>query len=174
VFADPTHQAARELQADALEQLGYQAESATFRNAYLTGAQELRNGPPPARPMARSGLVAALTLEQAFDAIAIRLKAEAVGGLALAINFTFTDVAERWVLALSNRTLHATRDRHDAAAAATVTTTRTAFLAVLGAQTTLAEAIARGEFEIAGDGSALATVFGNLDTFASGFAIVEP
>ena len=174
VFADPANQAARELQADALEQLGYQAESATFRNAYLTGAQELRNGPPPARPMARSGLVAALTLEQAFDAIAIRLKAESVGGLALAINFAFTDVDERWVLALSNRTLSSIRDRHDAAAVATVTTTRAAFLAVLGAQTTLAEAIARGEFKIAGDGAALATVFGNLDTFASGFAIVEP
>jgi len=173
VFAEPTNQAARELQADALEQLGYQAESATFRNAYLTGAQELRNGPPPARPMARSGLVGALTLEQAFDAIAIRLKAEAVGGLAFAINFAFTDVDERWVLALSNRTLHSSRG-HDAAATATVTTTRAAFLAVLGAQTTLADAIARGDFEIAGNAAALATVFGNLDTFVSGFAIVEP
>jgi len=174
VFAEPTNQAARELQADALEQLGYQAESATFRNAYLTGAQELRNGPPPARPMARSGLVSALTLEQAFDAIAIRLKAEAVGGLALAINFAFTDVDERWVLLLSNRTLQSIRGRHDASAVATVTTTRGAFLAVLGAQTTLADAIARGDFTIAGDGSALAAVFGNLDTFVSGFAIVEP
>ena len=47
VFADPTNTAARELQADAFEQLGYQSESATFRNAYLMGAQELRNGTLP-------------------------------------------------------------------------------------------------------------------------------
>ena len=47
MFADPTNAEARELQADALEQLGYQSESATFRNAYLMGAQELRHGHPP-------------------------------------------------------------------------------------------------------------------------------
>ena len=49
VFAEPTNTAARSLQADALEQLGYQSESATFRNAYLMGAQELRHGGPPWR-----------------------------------------------------------------------------------------------------------------------------
>jgi alkyl sulfatase BDS1-like metallo-beta-lactamase superfamily hydrolase len=38
VFADPTNRQARELAADALEQLGYQAEAATWRNAYLMGA----------------------------------------------------------------------------------------------------------------------------------------
>nr|VUD30989.1 hydrolase [Raoultella sp. NCTC 9187] len=44
VFADPQNQDARNLEADALEQLGYQAEAGTWRNFYLTGAQELRNG----------------------------------------------------------------------------------------------------------------------------------
>jgi alkyl sulfatase BDS1-like metallo-beta-lactamase superfamily hydrolase len=57
VFADPSNAAARALQADALEQLGYQSENATWRNIYLTGAQELRDGVPklqgssPARPI---------------------------------------------------------------------------------------------------------------------------
>jgi linear primary-alkylsulfatase len=174
VFAEPRNQAARELQADALEQLGYQAESATFRNAYLTGAQELRQGPPPARPMARAGLVAALTIEQAFDAIAIRLKAEAVGGLSLAINFTFTDLEERWVLGLSNRTLWSLRGRHEPSARAGVTLTRSRFLSVLGGDTTFADAIRSGDVKLEGDASALAAVFGNLDTFLSGFGIVEP
>lgn len=44
VFADPDNRTAHELQADALEQLGYQAESGPWRNFYLTGAQELRSG----------------------------------------------------------------------------------------------------------------------------------
>mgnify|MGYP001344661084 FL=1 len=35
VFADPSNQKARNLCADALEQLGYQAESGAWRNAYL-------------------------------------------------------------------------------------------------------------------------------------------
>jgi linear primary-alkylsulfatase len=174
VFAEPSNRAARELQADALEQLGYQAESATFRNAYLTGAQELRQGLAPARPVTRAGLFAALTIEQAFDAMAIRLKSEAVAGLALAINFAFTDIHERWVLSLSNRALHSTPGRHEPTAAATVTTTRRTWLGVLGGHTTLAEAIARSDITIAGDGSALATLFSNLDTFMSGFGIVEP
>ena len=55
VFADPANVDARELQADAFEQLGYQSESATFRNAFLTGAQELRNGTLPPRPAAQVG-----------------------------------------------------------------------------------------------------------------------
>lgn len=50
VFADPNNQQARNLEADALEQLGYQAESGPWRNFYLTGAQELRNGVVKARP----------------------------------------------------------------------------------------------------------------------------
>ena len=48
VFADPANKAARDLGADALEQLGYQSEAATWRNAYLLGAAELRNGVPRA------------------------------------------------------------------------------------------------------------------------------
>lgn len=148
VFAEPQNHAARELQADALEQLGYQTESATFRNAYLMGARELRHGLPPARPIGRAGLVAALTIEQAFDAIAIRLRAEAVGGLALALNFTFTDPDERWMLGLSNRTLWSVRGRHEPTARAALTLTRARFLSVLAGETTFADAIAKGEVKL--------------------------
>jgi len=63
VFSDPSNTAARELQAAAFEQLGYQAESATFRNAYLTGAQELRHGHPPRRAAMRRGYLDAMTVE---------------------------------------------------------------------------------------------------------------
>lgn len=44
VFADPQNTKARNLAADALEQLGYQAESGPWRNEFLVGAYELRNG----------------------------------------------------------------------------------------------------------------------------------
>ena len=56
VFADPANQEARYLCADALEQLGYQAESGAWRNVYLVAAFELRNGTgelPPDRPHRR-------------------------------------------------------------------------------------------------------------------------
>ena len=174
VFAEPDNVGARRLQADALEQLGYQAESATFRNAYLMGAQELRQGPPPPRSVARRRLIEALTIEQVFDVLAVRLRSDDVGGMHAEINWAFTDINEHWVLTLSNRTLHSVSGRHAVAADATVTTTRAALLGVIGGQHTIAEAVTNDAISIEGDVEALRRVFANLDTFASGFPIVEP
>ncbi|PYC87641.1 alkyl/aryl-sulfatase [Streptomyces tateyamensis] len=74
LFADPDNAEARALQADALEQLGYGSENGTWRNFFLTGALELRHGPvgTPTRALAPD-LLAALTLDQLFDALAIRV-----------------------------------------------------------------------------------------------------
>jgi alkyl sulfatase BDS1-like metallo-beta-lactamase superfamily hydrolase len=176
VFADPTNQEARSLQADAMEQLGYQAESSTFRNAYLMGAQELRQGPPPpANTMVRGrGLLAAMTVEQVFDAVAVRLKSEEVGGLSASLNWTFPDVDEIWILCLSNRTLSSTRGRHSAHADASVTLDRTTLISVVTQQTNFMDEMASGTITVAGDTEALAHIFGHLDTFQTNFSIVEP
>ena len=180
VFADATNERARNLQADAFEQLGYQAESATFRNSYLMGAQELRNGPPPraeARVRARS-LIKAMTIEQVFDTLGLRLISENVGGLSLAINWQFADMAgtrdELWEIGISNRTLYATQGRHNPVALATVKITRDLFLEVIAQTTSFAEELKNGAATIEGDAGALLTVFGNIDSFSTGFAIVEP
>ena len=75
VFADPDNQAAKDLQADALEQLGYQAESGPWRNFYLTGAKELREGVAqlPTPNTASPDTVRAMTLEMFFDYLGVRL-----------------------------------------------------------------------------------------------------
>ena len=174
VFADPTNIEARHLQADALEQLGYQSESATFRNAYLTGARELRHGLPASRPAGGRRLVQALTIELIFDSLAIRLKAEEVSGERAVINFRFTDIEEDWILGLQNSVLRSVKGRLDPAADATLTLTRLTLLSVIGGDATFVEAIQNGEITIDGDGSALLKIFGHLDTFMTGFAIVEP
>jgi len=178
VFADPANQAARHLQADALEQLGYQAESATWRNAYLTGAMELRNGPPRARSAgARPGLAAALTIDMVFDAIAIRLKSEDVADVGAVTNWSFTDLDgddSSWVLALENQTMHYVRGRHDPDAAVTVTITKDLLLAIIGGAATFIDAVDDGRVAIDGEPAALITIFGNLDSFETGFPIVEP
>ena len=174
VFADPKNVDARELQADTFEQLGYQAESAPFRNAYLTGAQELRNGPLPARPTGRSGYLDAMTPDQLFDSIAVRLRAENVGGIALAVNFTFTDLDERWVLRLSNRALHAVTGRHDADAAVTFRLAKPVLLAIVAGSTTLLDAVAAGDATADGDVASADLIFANLDTFLTNFNLVEP
>ena len=180
VFADPTNTEARALQADLLEQLGYQSESSTFRNAYLMGAQELRHGTPnlPASPARARGILVAMTVEQIFDTISVRLNSEAVGGLSLKINWTFPDMAgttdEKWVLALSHRTLYGVQGRHDSEAVASISINRSLLIDILTQQTTFVDQITAGNITLDGDGAALLNIFGNIDTNAPGFAIVEP
>ena len=176
VFADPTNTAARELQADAYEQLGYQSESATFRNAYLSGAQELRNGTLPSRPATRSGFLMAMTVDQIFDAMAMRLKAEEVGGVDVLLNITVLEHGheQSWVLGLQHRALHYVQGRHDAAAAASLRLDRPTLLAITEGGQPLAEAIEAGTVVADGDVAAAATIFGHLDVFMSMFTLVEP
>ena len=180
VFADPSNTEARNLQADVLEQLGYQAESSTFRNAYLMGAQELRKGPPaPTASHVRArSLIRAMTIEQVFDTLSVRVMSEKIGGLSHCVNWTFTDMAgtsdHQWVLGLSNRTMYSTQGRHEVSAEATITLSRTLLLEIIAQATTFVDELSAGTVTIEGDSAALLNIFGNLDTFATGFAIVEP
>jgi alkyl sulfatase BDS1-like metallo-beta-lactamase superfamily hydrolase len=178
VFADPDNTAARELLADALTQLGYQAESGPWRNFYLTGAKELRDGVMvlPTPSTASPDLIAAMPTSLILDYLAIRLKhldaAELTGSTLLVL----TDVEERHLLELSNGVLHnrpvAADD--DVVADATVTTTRS-WLDDLLAQPDPAAALTGGDgIEVAGDPTALLAVFGLLDDFAFWFEIVRP
>jgi len=96
VFAEPDHQAARALLADTLEQLGYAAESATWRNAYLFGAQELRQGMPkvPSRPPMPRETLAALRTGQLWDVLGVRLNGPKADGRHIVLNWSFTDTGE--------------------------------------------------------------------------------
>jgi alkyl sulfatase BDS1-like metallo-beta-lactamase superfamily hydrolase len=176
IFADPTHQAARDLQADSFEQMGYQSESSTFRNSYLNGARELRFGAPTLAGggVRGRGLLRAMTIEQLFDTIAVRMKQEDIGGLTTTVNWNFTDINEQWTLALSNRTLVHTRDRHNADAAVTVTTKRTTLISIVTQETTFIEQIQEGNVGLEGDAMKLQDIFGNMDAFTPNFNIVEP
>ena len=115
VFAQPDNSAARELQADALEQLGYQSENATWRNAYLTGAQELRNGVAPAASKGGSAddLIRALTPTLFFDYLGVRVDAAKAAEQDLTINWHFTDLNDDYALTLRNGVLtHRDHTRH--------------------------------------------------------------
>ena len=106
VFAEPDNQAARAMLADTFEQLGYAAESATWRNAYLFGAQELRLGmpkTPPRPPMPRETL-AALRTEQLWDVLGVRLNGPKAEGKHIVLNWSFHRHqrelhAQRWRIA---------------------------------------------------------------------------
>src|SRR6201990_690433 len=104
VFADPDNAAARALLADTFEQLRYAAESATWRNAYLFGAQELRQGMPkaPPRPSMPRETLAALRTGQLWDVLGVRLNGPKAEGKHTVLNWNFTDTKEKFVLTLEN------------------------------------------------------------------------
>ncbi|MDD6181001.1 MAG: alkyl sulfatase dimerization domain-containing protein [Desulfovibrionaceae bacterium] len=107
VFADPANKAARELLADALEQLGYQAESGPWRNVYLQGAYELRHGLP--QVMASAGGSAdslrAMTPEMIFDYLGVLLNPEKLDARPLAVRVTLTDLRKAYTLTAGNGVL---------------------------------------------------------------------
>jgi alkyl sulfatase BDS1-like metallo-beta-lactamase superfamily hydrolase len=178
VFADPANREARELAADALEQLGYQAESATARNAYLQGASELRTGGPnlPGGAGARGApdLIRALPLDMYFDFMAVRLNGDKAAGKTIVLNWRFTDTKQDYVLNLENSALTCAPDTQADNAAATLTLTRATLDEISLQKTTFPAALQSGQIAVAGKGEKLAELLEMLDTFPAQFPVVEP
>ena len=165
VYAEPDNKEARALCADALEQMGYQAELATWRNAFLYGAQELRHGvfQIPARVTMGADTLAGLTSDVFFDLMAIRLDPAKAAGQSMIVNWHFTDRAEKLVLTLDHCTLsHRLGEWSDAAAAA-ITTTRATLDAIVLQKIAMPDAVASGAVRIDGDLSRFAALFGMLE-----------
>ena len=176
VFADPENQAARALLADTFEQLGYAAESATWRNAYLFGAQELRQGMPkasPRPPMPRE-TVAALRTGQLWDLLGIRLNGPKAEGRHIVLNWNFTDTGEMFVLTLENSALTYVEGALVATADAGFTLARVTFDEVIAKQTTFPEAVAAGKIKFTGNAMRFGELMGLMDEFPRMFEIVEP
>jgi alkyl sulfatase BDS1-like metallo-beta-lactamase superfamily hydrolase len=178
VFADPDNAAARALLADALTQLGYRAESGPWRNFYLTGAKELRDGVVvlPTPSTASPDVIAAMPTGLILDYIAVRLRHPDAAELSGTTLLQLTDTAERHLLELSNGVLHnrPVGGGEEVVADATLTTTR-AWLDLLLAADDPAAALTDGEgIDISGDPAALLAVFGLLDDFPFWFDIVTP
>ena len=175
VFANPGNAEARALQADALEQLGYQAESATWRNAYLMGAQELRAGPKPVAVSTTSqDTVRGMSNELLFDFIALRLDHAKTDGQKAAVQMVFTDVNETWALELSNSVLNNTKGRVLKNPDVKLTLTRPAFLAMLLQGKKLPELVQAGMVKIEGNPQAFGAVVANIVEFPPLFNIVTP
>jgi len=150
VFAEPHNREARQLEADALEQLGYQAESGIWRNHYLTGAYELRNGVPEFPATGSSvGQLRALTLDLYFDYLGILLNAAEADGKVIVINWNITDKGEKYVLSLENSALtYLGPGKESATADVTVKMTRATFDAINTGQLTWQAAIASGAVQV--------------------------
>ena len=176
VFADPQNAEARNLLADAFEQLGYLAEAATWRNAYLFGAYEWRDGVPqlPRRTALSGGTLKALGVEQYFDYLAVRLNGAQAAGKKIVVNWRFTDTGQNYALRLENCVLSYVTDKEATDADAAVSLGRPALDAIITGRTSLPAAIEAGQVSVAGDAGRLLELFTLFDDRNPMFEIVEP
>ena len=176
VFADPNNESARVLQANALEQLGYQAESGPWRGFYLSAAAELRN-PIPESDIPRPGSMEALRglpAQEILSALAVRLNGPKAGARTLSLNLHITDTHEKFLVTLENAVLNHQAGHTKKEVDASVHTTRLA-LADLGLKIrTLQTLLSTGEISLSGNESALTDLVNLLDEFDFWFQIVLP
>ncbi|MEU6586905.1 alkyl sulfatase dimerization domain-containing protein [Nocardia sp. NPDC046763] len=174
VFADPDNAEARELQADAYEQLGYQAEVPQYRAIFLTAALELREGIQERGAVTADvpDVVSAIPIDLFFDYLAIHVVGAKAADVDIRINFTFTDCDAEWTMWVRNGVLNA-RPGHVADVRTTLTGTRIA-MAALQHPAAARAAIENGDLRIEGDPTQLLALAALLEPFDPDFAIVTP
>ncbi|MGV0835795.1 alkyl/aryl-sulfatase [Mycolicibacterium thermoresistibile] len=170
ICTDADHAAARELYADTLEQLGYGAENATWRNFFLSGATELRRGNFGTATQATSPtLLAQLSPEQIFDSLAINVDGPRATDLDLAIDITFTEPDVNYRLTLRNGVLVHRRAAADDRAGARLRVADTGRLLALAAGD-----VSSPGLEVTGDPQVLGSLLSVVDRPDPAFDIVTP
>ena len=176
VFAQPNYIPAKRLLANIYEQMGYQAESAGWRNTYLTGAKELRDGVLPTSNITRPGpsFLQAMDTGLLFDYLAVKVNAKRAESEAFKINFTFTDEGREYLVELSNATLTNIEGVTVQDADLSLTISREDWTLVILKQVALRDLLASGKASFAGDIRILNQLFSLLDEFPFWFNIVTP
>ena len=171
VFADSANGEARALQADALEQLGYQAESGPWRDFYLTGAAELRDPRPPASQPRQGALgqLRALPADALLESLAVRLDGRKAALVETAFTASFTDTGESFTVRVENAVLH----HRPGAGAPKVALTCGDLVDLVTGAVTLETAVAEGRVSGAGTPN-LRELIDLLDRFDFWFNIVMP
>lgn len=179
VFAQPDNQTARDLQAEAYEQLGYQAEGPQWRGIFLTAAKELRDGVVPAAfATASQDTLLAMPPDILFDFAAVHIIGDRAADTDLRIDFTFTageggGTDETWTMWVRRGVLHARRGASPDAQL-TVTGPQSALVGVLLRPSSVPRLTAAGAVRLEGDQRALETYAALLDDFDPDFAMVTP
>ena len=173
VFADPKNAEGRSLLADSYEQQGYQAESAIWRNMYLSAARDLREGVKASITTQSVDMISAIPTGLLLDSVATRLDPAAIGDSKLTINFAFTDRQEKAKVSVGNAVMFSEMGASHAAPAATVSGPRQLFLALLFLKMPLAQLEGAG-LKVEGDRKAIESLQTALDPMPGPFNIAEP
>lgn len=176
VFAQPHLREARELGAAALEQMGYQAESATWRNAFLLGARELREKRDASTGFGNRSrdMVSAITEEMFFDCLAVRIDGLKAQHLNTRIVWRFSDIDKQFKLNLQHGALTYSSASPDVQGDLSVTMSRKTLDRILCAETGFQDAVIAKEIQLGGKVELFRTVLETLDKFDGDFNVVEP
>jgi alkyl sulfatase BDS1-like metallo-beta-lactamase superfamily hydrolase len=178
VFAQPDNKEAREVEANALEQLGYQAESGPARNFYLSGAQELRGGVHKvATPNTSSpDIIRGMTTPMFLDFLAIHLNGPRAGDQKYTWNLIFPDTKEKFVLTMENGVLNYNKDVQlpEDKVDGTVTLNRTTLDDIALGKLKLGNLSESGEVTIDKNKDKFKAMLDNFDKFDFWFTIAEP
>jgi alkyl sulfatase BDS1-like metallo-beta-lactamase superfamily hydrolase len=176
VFADPDDAAAKALLATVYDQLGFRAESGPWRDVYLTGAYELRNGiqGTAVDPRAAVGLLTHTPVERFLDSMSVRIDGPKADGKRCRFNFVFTDLGETHVLELDNAVLHHRRGEPVAGADATVRLTKELLIRLGIGEAGLKDLVMSDALEVEGSRLKLLSFLSLLDKPDGRFPIVTP
>ncbi|NAL59657.1 MBL fold metallo-hydrolase, partial [Escherichia coli] len=174
IAANPGDQVAKNLQADTFEQLGYQAESATWRGFYLTGAKELREGAKKIEhaSTASPDTIKGMTVEMLLDYMAVRLNSEKAAGKSISLNFNLSD-NDNLNLSLNNSVLNY-RKVLQPKVDASFYMSRSDLHDVLVGQAKMADLVKAKKAKIIGNGAKLEEIIACLDNFDLWVNIVTP
>lgn len=176
VFAQPNNTDARALLANTYDQLGYQSESGPWRDIYLTGALELRNGVSQSgfNTASAVNLLREVPVSTLFDSMAVRLNSEKAEGEKLRVNFYFTDIEENHVLYVENSVLHHRIAPLDPQATATIRLTHALYLNLAIGIVSAKDALLSDDFQIEGSKLDAISFFAMIDRPTGNFNIIEP
>ena len=168
IFADPSNKAARELCAKALEQLAYQSESGTWRNAYLTASLELREGTVHTGRYGSNiaNMMQDMTMSMILDYVAIRNDDFAAQNADVKINLVITDTDESFFVERRHGVILVFNDETRDNADLSFTCTKMQFIALLAGQSP--------EVKQEGNVTALRKLFAFCENFTPDFNIIEP
>lgn len=174
VFADGSNEEAKNLLADTYTQLGYQAESGPWRNFYLTGAKELREGVTggQAAVTGSADMIRGLPIRTYLDYLAMRLKHPEAADTKITLNFDMPDAGDKFVIEIANGVMNYTMDKQSDSADASVTIDRATLNEINLQQKTFPDAMKAGEVKVEGDPQQLVAFLGLLDNFDFWFNIV--
>ena len=175
LFADENHAEARTLQADAFEQIGFGAENGTWRNAFLSGAHELREGNfgTPITTLAPD-LVGALTVEQTFGSVGVRIDGPRAWDEHLVLSWVITDEGTTHITEVRNGTLNQREASAPAAGSTTFTLSRLALIGLVTGTVDIEAALADGTVTVAGEPADLARLVALIAPVDPDFPIVTP